>query len=943
MAVSGKNQAAPKPSLTAKRPGSLGATTTTRTARKRIDDPTSIKNAAMKIHATANTKQDQPIDKPAPASDSSSSKSWFFQLGIVAQVRTNVHPQFLVLAILVILCAIIFGKFLTTVFGLFRLARMVLKCTILLLVGAAISSAIALPFAYVFSHQHYRQVKDETYGFWEFVTGWMLTVAAFILSCIRRSTVSDGNDNGDPPAWSEHIWQIPRRTRFGSNKRVPLSRENIYSACLLSVATYITNKLQLQKFFTPSENPNRFVHIIPRVYKDITYIVAWINDDETYIAFRGTDHMRDVMTDLNVKGKVGNGGSTHSGFTIDAEKVLADVKQILMDRCARGTKKHKLILCGHSLGGARAHCCHLSIKRGTGFFHNNFDVVSIGFGAPYFGCPNIAAEIFDQNRDINFVTVVNRRDPVPGILNTIQTLAVLREWYKNNPAMIMLLENLGNAGAMILKSVQALYPLTFSIQQLKTQAVSVLRKTIFRGGAECVLSYFKKENIEKAYTPKALDHLAQAMNIFTPAGTYIFLSTPATHDQNFGSPEQGHLAPLHTTAKQFGQDRVSFKVVTNIKLVDDLLSWKDDFKVADVARHSAEGYLRIMMSMPEFNVQLDLLAPVMEADVADPHENMVAMRPTILKKKIMTVITRDIAQKMEELLETDIRTADGRFQAASIICSGPVILRELDPIMAKLGEDAHWDVYLGALQPWKDDFEAVWSNLTAFVWDASKTSAIIVEAFTELHDDDILYMDLFSHHFRNEGAVLPGRLSEWATELKNDLATLEERMKNISNKIGQHITAYMVDAQQNQQWADNAKTRKFVWVATAVAGALAAPVVAPLAAGAVGVAGVVAATGVGGGLWANAKQAYYAQKEQQNRQAKEDGEDVHPKILDIAMLMTVLATAWTHLAGSFDSLVEQIKEGHLKIGDVEYQEHVEEWENLKELMAVLNEELRRDA
>jgi hypothetical protein len=123
-----------------------------------------------------------------------------------------------------------------------------------------------------------------------------------------------------------------------------------------------------------------------------------------YIAFRGTDHALDILTDADVRKREHEVfGAVHAGFLAEYERISARV-----DNLIDGTMN--LYVSGHSLGGALALMYSVNLLRS----HQN---PSIGrsYGAPKVGGHAFTAVIeamFEVYQEWDFVRYVNNQDAV---------------------------------------------------------------------------------------------------------------------------------------------------------------------------------------------------------------------------------------------------------------------------------------------------------------------------------------------------------------------------------------------------------------------------------------------------------------------------------------------------------------------------------------------------
>jgi len=137
------------------------------------------------------------------------------------------------------------------------------------------------------------------------------------------------------------------------------------------------------------------------------FIVA--NDDIIIVAFRGTEDLRDWLTDLTTEWTVLKGGvRVHTGFfrsySTIRERMFATVTRLLMQ------KARPVYITGHSLGGALA-CM------ATSELANADDAqVRDSIAACYtFGCPRAGDKSFDWYVKVPLYRVTNGIDVVPTI------------------------------------------------------------------------------------------------------------------------------------------------------------------------------------------------------------------------------------------------------------------------------------------------------------------------------------------------------------------------------------------------------------------------------------------------------------------------------------------------------------------------------------------------
>ncbi|KAJ3298835.1 hypothetical protein HDU79_005207 [Rhizoclosmatium sp. JEL0117] len=194
----------------------------------------------------------------------------------------------------------------------------------------------------------------------------------------------------------------------------------VYNGTKLVKLTYVSENL----FTGPTISP--FGTTIFGKFKDIGWWIAFDNDRETYIGFRGTTSLVDTIgTNFNALPSYLAGRRLHSGFSANMVEVFEDLLPHIEVRLARAD--HVLIIAGHSMGGARAHCLHYHLAMLPEY--RRYNVVSIGFGSPYFGCNRIQEDIDRIGRRDKFITIANKGDPILGILDLDASFDVVR-----NPA-----------------------------------------------------------------------------------------------------------------------------------------------------------------------------------------------------------------------------------------------------------------------------------------------------------------------------------------------------------------------------------------------------------------------------------------------------------------------------------------------------------------------------
>lgn len=129
--------------------------------------------------------------------------------------------------------------------------------------------------------------------------------------------------------------------------------------------------------------------------------------ENTYIAFRGTQEIRDWLTDLDGKSVRSSfcHGNVHGGFHNALNAVLPQLKKILDAR----DKSKNVVLCGHSLGGALATLCAAWVRE------NYTDKVMLyTYGSPRAGCRDFV-EHYTKVKPFPAFRVANPTDLVPSV------------------------------------------------------------------------------------------------------------------------------------------------------------------------------------------------------------------------------------------------------------------------------------------------------------------------------------------------------------------------------------------------------------------------------------------------------------------------------------------------------------------------------------------------
>ncbi|XP_019634478.1 PREDICTED: uncharacterized protein LOC109477558 [Branchiostoma belcheri] len=213
---------------------------------------------------------------------------------------------------------------------------------------------------------------------------------------------------------------------------IPTSKPNnlrpadIQRALVCCQAVYEETPDAVQEFLTKELESHDFCSTSVSCYGRVSYMVAETEDNAVFIAFRGTSSFKDVMADCSIWQQLAAaapdgrqtamGGRCHAGF-------LELASSIPVDPFLKKYKHHRIVLCGHSLGGAVSHIVALNMlvelkRRGL----KTDNIKSIAFGAPFFGDEGLRSYVEKENLSDCLLTVVNQKDPIPRILRLAEAV-----------------------------------------------------------------------------------------------------------------------------------------------------------------------------------------------------------------------------------------------------------------------------------------------------------------------------------------------------------------------------------------------------------------------------------------------------------------------------------------------------------------------------------------
>jgi pimeloyl-ACP methyl ester carboxylesterase len=208
--------------------------------------------------------------------------------------------------------------------------------------------------------------------------------------------------------------------------------EAVYKSSVAS-ATAFLQKIQCDHPIVRFEK----VHMSLELLGQQKFLVAYA-EDAIFIAFRGTETLDDLATDLKMVNHPKFGGAFHAGFFKRADVFMGSDQNPMKGLLSLNKR---IIFCGHSLGGAVAHMVLLRYllennwnldEKSQGQYSNS--LISVAFGAPHIcdkkGAQNINA---DKTLTWRFRNFVNQSGPMPCLLHSVaNTLAKFKASLESN-------------------------------------------------------------------------------------------------------------------------------------------------------------------------------------------------------------------------------------------------------------------------------------------------------------------------------------------------------------------------------------------------------------------------------------------------------------------------------------------------------------------------------
>ena len=250
----------------------------------------------------------------------------------------------------------------------------------------------------------------------------VLFCAAFQIGCGRSATPTGKNGPIVVPSKPADAFVQPVRAAFDDLDVEPNQASDVQWPIALTLAEIAS---------TAYDSPDSITHKLQTLGAKEVFCfsqgssagVVASDDNSVVIAFRGTQSIADILTDIKVFGTKVDGGTVHQGFWAAVESVY--------DLATTGAEKHgakskKVWITGHSLGGAMAVAFTFKAMKE----HKFRPAGIITFGQPLVMSDSLCQFLLDEFKS-DYVRFVNHGDPIARVLKPYKHSGA-RVFFKNS-------------------------------------------------------------------------------------------------------------------------------------------------------------------------------------------------------------------------------------------------------------------------------------------------------------------------------------------------------------------------------------------------------------------------------------------------------------------------------------------------------------------------------
>ena len=222
---------------------------------------------------------------------------------------------------------------------------------------------------------------------------------------------------------------------FGGDIRTPEftwitdNHETIQTALVVSQAVYESSACD---YLLVNLKNHQLKSVLRSENSDCHFLLAEeVDTDRVYLSFRGTEDTRDLTEDLKIYQRAAENGKSrgkfHAGF-LSRSEMFPLVKILTSEKL----RQKKLVVCGHSLGGAISSIVTADIlaeqarRERTTSGRFVCDVINITFGSPLFGDEDVRRYLQERKFSEKMFHFVAEKDPVPSLLSLAQSVSAVR-------------------------------------------------------------------------------------------------------------------------------------------------------------------------------------------------------------------------------------------------------------------------------------------------------------------------------------------------------------------------------------------------------------------------------------------------------------------------------------------------------------------------------------